>query len=93
LFKASFGIDHDDIRFWIVAIDHRSQIHSEPLIGGQSRIVTIKRIVEQPLEIAGNPPARHCGRRHHDGNTVDQFPVFFIGPALVEGAERLDRDI
>ena len=47
--------------------------------------------LEQALEIARNPLVHERGRSHHHGDAIDQLPAFLVRPALIEGAERLDR--
>jgi hypothetical protein len=34
--------------------------------------------MEQTLEIARNDLMRNSGRRHHHGDTIDEFPVLLV---------------
>src|SRR5207253_967820 len=43
------------------------------------------------LEIASNPLVNEGRGCHHHGNTIDQLPTLLVRPALIEGAERVNR--
>jgi hypothetical protein len=52
--------------------------------------VALKRIKQETFEIARNALMRERWRRHHHGDTIDELPVLFIGPAFHEAAKQLD---
>src|SRR4030081_1212277 len=54
-------------------------------------MMRFKRVIQQPLQIAGNALMATRRRRHHHGHTADELPTLLLRPRLDPRAERLDR--
>ena len=70
-------------------MDQGAEIDAGPLIHCQNWGEALKRVIKEPLEIPRDPLVRQRRRRHHHGDTIDEFPPLFVRPALKKATEQL----
>jgi hypothetical protein len=89
---ARFGAPDDRLRVPTIAPMREL---ADPLRAGRRRGMRLRQtldgVVEQSLEIAGDALVVVSGRRHHDRDALNEFPMLFVGAGFRPTAECRNR--